>query len=76
MSKQLSDIKAGDFVLRWLADLPEPMRLKVVSVTADRIVCSGGWEFDRKTAAEIDETLGWGSDNVTGSFIIPIESRA
>jgi hypothetical protein len=69
MSKQLSDIKAGDFVLRWLPDVPAPMRLMVVTVTANRIVCSGGWEFDPKTGAEIDEALGWGPDTSTGSFI-------
>ncbi|HZR19084.1 MAG TPA: hypothetical protein VFE51_17485 [Verrucomicrobiae bacterium] len=74
MSKQLFDIKAGDLVLRWLPDLPAPMRLKVVTVTANRIVCSGGWEFDPKTGAEIDEALGWGPDTITGSFIRPTEN--
>ena len=69
MSEQLSNIKAGDFVLRWLSGVSTPMRLEVVIVTADRIVCSGGWEFDLKTGAEIDEALGWGPDTITGSFI-------
>jgi len=71
VSEQMSNIKAGDFVLRWLSDVPTPMRLEVMSVTADRIVCSGGWEFDPKTGAEIDEALGWGPDTATGSFIRP-----
>jgi hypothetical protein len=69
MSKNLSDIKVGEFVLRWLTDIPTPMRLEVVSVSANRIVCRGGWEFDPKTGAEIDETLGWGPEVATGSFI-------
>lgn len=71
MSRNLSDTKVGDFVLRWLAGIPTPMRLKVVSVTANLIICYGGWEFDRKTGAEIDEDLGWGPDVATGSFITP-----
>jgi hypothetical protein len=45
-----------------------------VTVTANRIVCSGGWEFDLKTGAEIDEALGWGPDTSTGSFIRPTEN--
>jgi len=69
VSKSLSDIKVGDFVLRWLTDIPTPMRLEVKSVTANRIVCRGGWEFDPVTGAEIDEALGWGPDTATGSFI-------
>ena len=64
-------VKAGDFVLRWLSGVPTPMRLEVMSVTAERICCAGGWEFDPKTGAEIDKALGWGPDTVTGSFIRP-----
>jgi hypothetical protein len=71
MSKRLSELVVGDYVLRWLGGLPQPMRLPVKQVRADRIVCLGGWEFDRKTGAEIDEDLGWGPDGVTGSFIEP-----
>ncbi len=71
MSKNLSDIKVGDFVLRWLTDILTPMRLEVMKVTANRIICRGGWEFDSETGAEIDEALGWGPDAATGSFIRP-----
>lgn len=45
------------------------MRLEVKSVTANRIVGCGGWEFDPETGAEIDEALGWGPHTATGSFI-------
>jgi hypothetical protein len=48
MSKRLAEIAVGDFVSRWLGDAPIPMRLKVTEVTADRIICAGVWEFDRK----------------------------
>ena len=71
MSKRLSEIAAGDFVLRRFRGVPKPLRLKVTLVTADRVICSGGWEFDRQTGAEVDEYLGWGPDRVTGSFIEP-----
>ena len=69
MSKRLAEIAVGHFVSRWLGDAPIPMRLKVTEVTADRIICAGGWEFDRQTGAEIDEELGWVPGRVTGSFI-------
>ena len=71
MSKSLAEIAVGDFVSRWLRKALIPMRLKVSEVTADRIICAGGWEFDRQTGAEIDEELGWGPGRVTGSFIEP-----
>ena len=62
------EIKAGDMVTRWLAGTI-PMELRVSAVTDDRIIC-GGWEFDKKTGAEIDEDLGWGPPpKMTGSFI-------
>jgi hypothetical protein len=71
MIKRLSETVVGDFVSRCLGKAPTPMRLKVSEVTADRIICAGGWEFDRQTGAEIDEELGWGPGRVTGSFIEP-----
>jgi len=71
MSKRLSEIAAGDFVLRRFGGVPKPLRLKVTLVTADRIICAGGWEFDRQSGAEIDEDLGWGPGTVTGSLIEP-----
>jgi hypothetical protein len=70
MSKKLAEIAVGDFVLRWFVGIPKPMRLQVTQLTADRIIC-GGWEFDRRTGAEIDEDLGWGPGGVTGSFLEP-----
>ena len=71
MSKRLSEIVAGDFVLRRFGGVPKPLRLKVTEVTADRVICAGGWEFDRQSGVEIDEDLGWGPGTVTGSFIEP-----
>jgi hypothetical protein len=70
VSKKLAEIAVGDFVLRWFVGIPKPMRFKVTQLTADRIIC-GGWEFDRRTGAEIDEYLGWGPGGVTGSFLEP-----
>ena len=63
----LSDVKAGDTVIRNLAGIEMPMQ--VTEVTGDRIKC-GGWEFCRLTGAEIDDDLGWGPQaGHTGSFI-------
>jgi hypothetical protein len=70
MSKKLAEIAIGDFVLRWFVGIPKPMRLQVTQLTADRIIC-GGWEFDRRTGAEIDEDFGWGPGGFTGSFLEP-----
>jgi hypothetical protein len=70
MSKKLAEIAVGDFVLRWFGGIPKPMRLRVTQLTADRIIC-GGWEFDRRSGAEIDEELGWDPGGVTGSFLEP-----
>lgn len=66
--KTLNDVVAGDLVFRWLGGIAEPMQLKVAAVTYDRIICVGGWEFDKKTGAEIDAFLGWGTTR-TGSYI-------
>jgi hypothetical protein len=64
----LSEIKAGDIVVRWLAG-EIPHELRVSEVTDDRIKC-GAWEFCRKTGAEIDEDLNWGPPpKWTGSFL-------
>jgi hypothetical protein len=71
VAKKLSAVEPGDTVLRWLGGCSSPMPLSVKSVTANRIVCAGGWEFDRATGAEIDETLGWGPGGMTGSYIEP-----
>jgi hypothetical protein len=71
MAKKLSELKPGDNVHRWLAGCNASMSLTVKSITANRIVCFGGWEFCRVTGAEIDEQLGWGPDGVTGSYIQP-----
>ena len=67
----LNQIKNGDYVTRMLAGTA-PMELKVTEVTEDLIVCEGGWKFDRKTGAEIDEDLDWGPPpQHTGSFLLP-----
>lgn len=65
-----ADIKAGDQVERMLAGTV-PMKLKVVEVTSDLIVCGGGWTFSRRNGAEIDEDLGW-NEQQTGSFLTGI----
>jgi hypothetical protein len=45
------------------------MSLPVKSITETRIVCVGGWEFDRLTGIEVDEEIGWGPGGVSGSYI-------
>jgi len=49
-------VKKDDTVLRMLAGTI-PMKLQVVEVTEDRIICGGGWEFDRLTGYEIDDYI-------------------
>lgn len=66
-SNSLLTVVAGDSVTRWLAG-EFLMTLTVEKVTSKRIMCKGGWEFDRVTGAEIDDELGWGNAG-TGSFI-------
>lgn len=62
-------MQVGDFVTRWLAGTI-PMELRITEITNDRIICGGGWEFDKVTGAEIDDDLNWGPPpKMTGSFI-------
>jgi hypothetical protein len=62
-------MKSGDTVIRMLAG-SIPMELRVQSVTPERVVCGGGWEFDVHTGAEIDDLLDWGPPpKMTGSFL-------
>jgi hypothetical protein len=68
MAKKLSEVERGDTVLRWLGGCNTPMPLVVKSITENRIICVGGWEFDRTTGMEVDEDLGWGPA-VSGSWI-------
>jgi hypothetical protein len=59
----------GDKVTRNMAGII--MELTVESVTEDRIITAGGWEFCRRTGVEIDDYLGWGPQyGVTGSFLV------
>ena len=69
MAAKLSEVGTGDTVVRWLGGGAIRMLLQVESITEKRIICVGGWEFDRATGMEIDEQLGWGPDGVTGSYI-------
>ncbi len=69
MAANLSEIRIGDTVVRWLGGGGIRMLLQVESLTEKRIICVGGWEFERATGMEIDEELGWGPDGVTGSWI-------
>ena len=71
VAKKLSELEPGDKLHRWLAGCSTPMPLTVKIITVNRIVCFGGWEFDRATGAEVDEELGWGPGGVTGSYIEP-----
>lgn len=65
-----NQIYKGDYVTRMLAGTI-PMELHVIEVTNDLIICAGGWKFDRKTGAEVDEDLNWGPPpKHTGSYII------
>ena len=75
MAKKLSELKPGDKVYRWLPGCSAPMPMTVKSITANRIVCVGGWEFDRATGAEVDEELGWGPGGITGSYIEPNDEK-
>jgi len=47
----LMGVKAVDFVFRQLSTVPVTMRLMVTEVTDKRIVCCGGWKFDKATGA-------------------------
>jgi hypothetical protein len=62
----LTDVKVGDTVIRYLAGVI-PVPLRVTKVTATLIHCYE-WSFDRRTGAEIDDALGWGVHG-TGSFL-------
>ena len=62
----LASLRVGDPVRRLLGGVC-PMDLRVTEIHPDRVVC-GGWEFDPRTGAEIDEELGWHAF-ASGSFI-------
>ena len=71
MKFNLSEIKAGDIVLRLLAG-KVPVKLKVTAVTDSIINCGGGdgWNFSRLTGAEEDDYMEWGDQHgKTGSFL-------
>lgn len=55
MVVNFTTVKEGDEVLRLLAG-KIPMKLKVTSITEERIIC-GPWEFDRITGIEIDDAI-------------------
>ncbi len=71
-------IKEGDEVVRLLAGTI-PMPLTVVHVDDTFIYCGApfiegeeyaGWMFERRTGAEIDHDLGWGTQyGITGSYL-------
>jgi hypothetical protein len=70
-----NDIKVGDVVTRMLAGTI-PLELLVTEVTDTKIICGGGWEFDKATGAEIDDLLNWGPPpHMTGSFLKPPETK-
>lgn len=51
----LDDLRPGDLVDRMMGGSIR-MRLRVKSI-GTRIVCEGGWEFDPRTGAEIDDDI-------------------
>jgi hypothetical protein len=59
-----TDVKKDDMVLRMLAGTI-PMKLSVTEVTEDRIICGGGWEFDRQTGMEVDDEF-----TITVSYLV------
>lgn len=64
------NLRVGDVVVRMLAGTL-PMKLQVLDITDQLIVCSA-WQFDRATGAEIDEELGWGPPPLmTGAISTP-----
>lgn len=70
-----NDMKVGDVVTRMLAGTI-PLELLVTEVTDTKIICGGGWEFDKATGAEIDDLLNWGPPPLmTGSFLKPPETK-
>ncbi len=60
-------MKVGDKVTRMLAG-SIPMNLTITAIDDEFIHCGGGWKFDKKTGAEVDEELGWGNEG-TGSYL-------
>ncbi len=66
------DVKAGDYVIRMLGEIP--MTLQVHSVDDAFIYVGGppnvGWKFRRDNGAEVDEDLGWDGLTETGSYLI------
>lgn len=74
---KLSDIKVGDKVERIVGGEIH-ITMEVSSVNVDEIVLfidepTHGhidWRFNRKTGAEIDDSLDWDGKTVTGSFIL------
>jgi hypothetical protein len=48
-----------------------PLEVVVETVTPSGITCYGGWEFDPRTGAEIDDHLGFGPPpKMTCSFLV------
>jgi hypothetical protein len=63
------NIKVGDQVTRMLAG-KIAMQLRVTTI-ADGVITCGGWTFDQRTGAEIDDDLGWGAPPMmTGSYLL------
>lgn len=68
-----SQVKVGNHVERMLGG-SIPMKLLVIEVTDDLIVCGGGWQFSRRNGAEIDEDIGW-NEHRSGSFLTGVVSE-
>lgn len=67
-ANRLNNVRKGDVVDRMLCGML-PMQVRVSEVTPLYIVC-GAYKFDRTTGAELDEELGWTTEE-SGSFIQP-----
>ena len=67
-------VSPGDTIVRNLAGCQH--RIVVENVTDELIYTFGGWTFDRKTGAEVDEVCDWGPPpKLTGSYIESVISK-
>lgn len=73
--KDWSHLRPGDVAIRMLAG-KIPLSVKVQKVTDERIFVFGGWQFLRRTGAEVDEDLGWDGIHATGSFLTEADDVA
>jgi len=81
----LESLKAGDKVSRYMDGKKLFMRMIVREVKEKSLICDalelngtifrGGWEFDKRTGAEIDDDLGWGPPPKSTGTYIAVDER-